>query len=104
MNKVTLADWQQKAAALAIEGRAFIGGRYCDAHGARTFDCVSPIDGKVLAQVADCGEADVDAAVRAARHAFNEGVWCGLNPRQRKAILLRWAASMRAHLHELALI
>jgi 4-(gamma-glutamylamino)butanal dehydrogenase len=104
MTTMTLSDWQQKAATLSIEGRAFIGGSYRDAHDARTFDCVSPIDGKALAQIADCGEADVDAAVRAARRAFDEGVWCGLNPRQRKAALLRWAASMRAHLDELALL
>jgi 4-(gamma-glutamylamino)butanal dehydrogenase len=104
MNKLTFVDWQEKAATLAIEGRAFIGGRYCDAHDTRTFDCVSPIDGKVLAKIAQCGEADVDAAVYAARRAFDERVWCGLNPRQRKTILLRWAASMRTHLDELALI
>ncbi len=60
MDKTTLADWQDKAATLAIEGRAFIDGAYRDAHGGKTFDCVSPIDGRVLAKVADCGAADVD--------------------------------------------
>lgn len=104
MNKLTLADWQDKAASLAIEGRAFIDGTLRDAHGGRTFDCVSPIDGRVLTKVADCGEADVNAAVAAARRAFDAGVWAGLNPRARKAVLLRWAALMRAHLDELALL
>jgi gamma-glutamyl-gamma-aminobutyraldehyde dehydrogenase len=65
---------------------------------------VSPIDGRVLAKVADCGEADVNAAVAAARRAFDAGVWAGLNPRARKAVLLRWAALMRTHLDELALL
>ncbi|MEA3117335.1 MAG: 4-(gamma-glutamylamino)butanal dehydrogenase [Paraburkholderia sp.] len=104
MNTMTLVDWQRRAATLALEGRAFVDGRYSDAQHERTFDCVSPIDGSVLAKIADCGEAEVDAAVRAARRAFNERVWCGLNARQRKAILLRWAASMRSHLEELALL
>lgn len=104
MNPMTLADWQHRAATLSVEGRAFIDGKYCDAQDARTFDCVSPIDGRVLAGIADCGEAEVDAAVRAARRAFDERVWCGLNARQRKAILLRWAALMRSHLEELALL
>ncbi|BCZ79900.1 aldehyde dehydrogenase [Paraburkholderia terrae] len=104
MDKTTLAYWQEQAATLAIEGRAFIDGEYRPAESGRTFDCVSPIDGKVLAKVADCGEADVNAAVRAARHAFNKGVWSGLNPRQRKAKLLKWAALMREHLDELALL
>ncbi len=104
MDKTTLAYWQEKATALAIEGRAFIDGEYRAAENARTFDCVSPIDGKVLAKVADCGEADVNNAVRAARRAFDAGVWSGLNPRQRKAKLLKWAALMREHLDELALL
>jgi len=104
MDKTTLAYWQDKAATLAIEGRAFIDGEYRSGQGGRTFDCVSPIDGKVLAQVSDCGEADVNAAVSAARRAFEAGVWSGLNPRQRKAKLLKWAALMREHLDELSLL
>ncbi|CAG9272859.1 gamma-glutamyl-gamma-aminobutyraldehyde dehydrogenase [Paraburkholderia unamae] len=104
MEKKTLAYWQDKAATLSIEGRAFIDGAYRNAYSGRTFDCVSPIDGRVLASVADCGAADVDAAVGAARRAFDKGVWAGLNPRGRKAILLRWAALMREHLEELALL
>lgn len=55
MNRRTLEDWQREAAALVIEGRAFIDGALRDAHSGRTFDCVSPIDGLVLAKVADCG-------------------------------------------------
>ena len=104
MEKKSLAFWQDKAATLAIEGRAFIGGEYRDAASGRTFDCLSPIDGKLLAKVADSGAADVDAAVAAARRAFDSGVWSGLNPRRRKAILLRWAASIREHMDELALL
>ncbi|ASW01288.1 aldehyde dehydrogenase [Paraburkholderia aromaticivorans] len=104
MDKKLLAFWQDKAATLSIEGRAFIDGEYRDAEGGRTFDCLSPIDGKLLAKVADSGAADVDAAVSAARRAFDSGVWSGLNPRQRKAVLLRWAASIREHMDELALL
>ncbi|MGB8415456.1 aldehyde dehydrogenase family protein, partial [Paraburkholderia sp.] len=85
MDKQSLAFWQDKAATLSIEGRAFIDGEYRDAAGGRTFDCLSPIDGKLLAKVADSGAADVDAAVAAARRAFDSGVWSGLNPRKRKA-------------------
>jgi 4-(gamma-glutamylamino)butanal dehydrogenase len=104
MDRTTLAYWQNKAASLTIEGRAFIDGAYRDAACARTFDCISPIDARVLAKIADCGESDVNAAVRAARRAFDAGHWAGLNPRERKTILLRWAASIREHLDELALL
>ncbi|REE22196.1 gamma-glutamyl-gamma-aminobutyraldehyde dehydrogenase [Paraburkholderia sp. BL27I4N3] len=104
MDKKTLAFWQDKTATLSIEGRAFIDGEYRDAESGRTFDCLSPIDGKLLAKVADSGSTDVDAAVAAARRAFDSGVWSGLNPRRRKAVLLRWAASIREHMDELALL
>ncbi|MGU7774443.1 aldehyde dehydrogenase [Burkholderia sp. MR1-5-21] len=104
MNDKTFEDWQAGAASLEIDGRAFIDGKLHGARNDRTFACVSPIDGRVLAQVADCGEADVDAAVAAARRAFDAGVWAGMNPRDRKAVLLRWAGLMREHLDELALL
>ena len=92
----TLAYWQDKAATLSIEGRAFIDGEYRHAANGRTFDCLSPIDGKLLVKVADSAAEDVNAAVTAAPHAFDSGVWSGLNPRKRKAILLRWAGLLRA--------
>jgi 4-(gamma-glutamylamino)butanal dehydrogenase len=104
MEKKNLAYWTNLAATLSIEGRAFIDGEYCAAASGRTFDCVSPIDGKVLAKIAECGEKDVDRAVAAARRAFDARTWAGLNPRERKATLLRWAALMRTHLDELALL
>jgi gamma-glutamyl-gamma-aminobutyraldehyde dehydrogenase len=104
MEKKDFSDWNDMAAKLSIEGRAFIDGEYCAARSGRTFDCVSPIDGKVLARIADSGEAEVERAVAAARRAFEQRVWAGCNPRARKAVLLRWAALMRAHRDELALL
>ncbi|CAB3809125.1 NADP/NAD-dependent aldehyde dehydrogenase PuuC [Paraburkholderia caffeinitolerans] len=100
----TYANWQDRAATLAIEGRAFIDGELRHARDGKTFACESPIDGRVLARVADCGAADVDAAVAVARRAFTAQSWAGQNPRQRKAVLQRWAALMREHLEELALL
>jgi gamma-glutamyl-gamma-aminobutyraldehyde dehydrogenase len=99
-----LAYWQDKAATLSIEGRAFIDGEYRHAASGRTFDCLSPIDGKLLVKVADSAAEDVNAAVAAARRAFDFRVWSGLNPRQRKAVLLRWAGLLREHLDELSLL
>lgn len=104
MNKKDFSDWCNEAAVVQIEGRAFIDGAPRHADSEKTFPCVSPIDGRVLVQVAECGEADVDAAVAAARRAFEMRTWAGMNPRDRKAVLLRWAALIREHLEELALL
>jgi gamma-glutamyl-gamma-aminobutyraldehyde dehydrogenase len=98
------AAWQARAAALRIEGRAFIGGEYVAARSGATFDDVSPIDGRVIAQVARCDGADVDRAVRAARQAFETGVWRKREPKERKRILLRFAELIQADLEQLALL
>ncbi|CAM2186585.1 gamma-glutamyl-gamma-aminobutyraldehyde dehydrogenase [Paraburkholderia sacchari] len=97
-------DWAARAATLAFEGRAWIDGAYCAAHDSRTYTCVSPIDGRTLAEIAHCRAADVDRAVKAARSTFERGVWRAQAPRERKAVLLRWAALVREHADELALL
>ena len=100
----TREGWIARAAALKIEGRAFIGGAYVPALDGATFARVSPIDGKVFAHVADCGEADVDRAVKAARAAFESGVWRDADPQRKKAVLLRFAGLIRENAEELALL
>ena len=50
--------------------RNFVGGSWVDAAGADTLDDVNPATGEVAALVPLSVEADVDAAVRAARDAF----------------------------------
>jgi gamma-glutamyl-gamma-aminobutyraldehyde dehydrogenase/4-guanidinobutyraldehyde dehydrogenase/NAD-dependent aldehyde dehydrogenase len=45
---------------------------------------------------------DVDLAVRAARRAFDDGTWATADPRERKRVLLRWAALIDEHAEELA--
>lgn len=100
----THADWQQLAQTLNIEGRAFVAGRYTWAANERRFPCVNPANGQKLADVAWCGEAEVEAAVRAARTAFDSGEWSGLAPRVRARVLKRFAALIREHADELALL
>src|SRR5436853_225669 len=103
MNTPTI-DWRQRAAALQFDGRAFIAGRRVAAHSGQTFDCISPLDGRVLTQVARGGTADIDAAVGAARAAFADGRWAHKAPAQRKRVLLRFAEKIIAAKDELALL
>jgi len=97
-------DWHARARSAAINGNAFIDGRYVAAAAGATFDCVSPIDGRVLARVAATDAADVDLAVAAARCAFESGTWSRRAPRERKRVLLRFAALIERHAEELALL
>ena len=97
-------DWHVRARGLNLQTRPFIGGRFDDAPAERAFDCVSPIDGKRIASLADVGARGVDAAVTAARKAFDSGVWANMAPRARKKVMLKLAALVDAHREELALL
>lgn len=69
---------------------------------ARTvFDVLDPATGACCARVARCGTAEVDAAVRSARAAFETG-WRHVPAETRAGICRRMAAVIRAHRAELA--
>ncbi|ARN20404.1 aldehyde dehydrogenase [Piscinibacter gummiphilus] len=97
-------DWHARAAQQGYDGRAFIGGRRVAAADGATFDCVSPLNGRVLTTVARCREADVDAAVASARAAFDDGRWAHQPPAARKRVLQRFAEKILAARDELALV
>ncbi len=86
-----------------FDGRALIGGQRVAARDGQTFDCISPVDGRVLAQVARCGAADIDAAVAAARAAFEDRRWAAQPPAQRKRVLIKLAELLMTHRDSLAL-
>ena len=97
-------SWQERAAALRIDARAFIDGERLYARSGARFDCLSPVDGRKLAEAARCDGLDVDAAVGAARAAFEDRRWAGKAPGERKKILVRFADLMLEHRDELALL
>ena len=65
------------------------------AQAAGTFETLDPATDEALAQVCDGQEADVDAAVAAARAAFDDGPWPRLKAAERAAVLRRIAAAIR---------
>ena len=104
MTTLTRADWEQKAQNLKIEGRAFIDGEYTAAASGETFDCLSPVDGRMLAKVASCNADDAQRAVESARRAFDSGAWSRIAPAKRKATMIRFAGLLRQNAEELALL
>ncbi|TXH70201.1 MAG: aldehyde dehydrogenase [Thiothrix sp.] len=104
MNKPASPNWADYAKQLSIQGQSFINGHYVPAASEKTFDCISPIDGRKLALVAACDQVDVDRAVAAAHTAFNDGRWSRLHPSKRKAVLLRLADLIEKNADELALL
>lgn len=96
--------WHERAAALRPDGRCLIDGERRGAAGAAVFAKHSPVDGRLLGEVARGGAADIDAAVRSARAAFDDHRWAGKPPAARKRILVRWSELVLAAREELALL
>ncbi|MEY8015916.1 aldehyde dehydrogenase [Mycobacterium servetii] len=69
----------------------FIGGAWARPSSDRHIDVISPHSEQLVARVAAAGPADVDAAVAAARAAFDTGPWPQLPPAERIAVVRRLA-------------
>lgn len=104
MSELSHKDWIDRAAAIRFRDKAFIDGKFVAARSGRTFASINPATGETLAEVASCGEEDVDRAVAAARRAFLSGSWSRAAPAHRKEVLLRLAQLLRENLQELALL
>ncbi len=103
MNKPA-PDWHAAASALRIDGRAFIGGQRVATASGETFAKTSPIDGRMLGDIARGRNEDVDTAVASARAAFADARWAGKAPAARKKVLQRFAEKILAARDELALL
>jgi 5-carboxymethyl-2-hydroxymuconic-semialdehyde dehydrogenase len=79
-----------------------INGEACPALDGTTFEVISPVDLKPLAQVAHGKAADINAAAQAAKAAFP--AWSGMAPEKRKVILHKVANAIEARAEEIALV
>ncbi|MFJ4467604.1 aldehyde dehydrogenase [Streptomyces sp. NPDC089424] len=88
---------------MIIRDRLFIGGSWVSpSDPALLLDIRSPHDHSVLGRVAQAAENDVDAAVSAARAAFDHGPWPRTSPRERQEIIRRYDALRSARADEIA--
>jgi aldehyde dehydrogenase (NAD+) len=81
----------------------FIDGEFVESADGGAFKSVNPASEEVLAEVAEAGAADVDAAVRAARTAY-ETVWGPMPGRDRAKYLFRIARIIAERSRELAVL
>lgn len=87
-----------------VKRQLLINGKFVDAIGGETFGTEDPRTGEIYTQVAEAQEADVDAAVKAARMAFDHGPWPRMTGRERGAVLYKFADLMEQNTHELAVL
>jgi acyl-CoA reductase-like NAD-dependent aldehyde dehydrogenase len=81
-----------------------IGDRWVAARSGETFAAINPATAETLGSAAAGDAADVDAAVAAARAAFEAPSWAGMAAHDRTRLLLRIADTIEAHAEELAQI
>jgi aldehyde dehydrogenase (NAD+) len=89
--------------ALRADHGLLIGGRWVEPGSGKRFKTINPATEEVLAEVAEAGEEDVDAAVRAARAAYTK-VWSKLSGAERAKYLYRIARILQERAREFAVL
>ena len=80
----------------------FIGGKWVPSASGKTFDTVHPATEEVICQVAEGDKEDIDAAVDAAREAFDNGPWRTMDARDRGSLMYKLAELIEEEADELA--
>ncbi|MEM8591404.1 MAG: aldehyde dehydrogenase family protein [Pseudomonadota bacterium] len=86
------------------KGQLWIGGKPRASASGAEMDVHSPADGSLLTTIPAGTKEDTEAAILAARSAFDDGRWSGMAPAARKKIMLRWADLMEAEALPLAVL
>jgi aldehyde dehydrogenase (NAD+) len=81
----------------------FIGGRFVEGHSGKSITTVNPATEEPLAEVAEADQTDIDAAVTAARAAYDGG-WGRMKGRERAKYLYRIARTLQERAREFAVL
>ncbi|MFG3022496.1 aldehyde dehydrogenase family protein [Streptomyces sp. NPDC048254] len=100
----TKDEWLDLLRSTPMPQGMWVDGDWAGARTGATSPLVSPRDGQVVAHLPAADEADIDAIVKNAHHAFRSGRWSRLQPRERGEVLIRWADLLEEHRDELALL
>jgi aminomuconate-semialdehyde/2-hydroxymuconate-6-semialdehyde dehydrogenase len=77
----------------------FIDGDYTDSASGKRFENRSPVDGSLISMVHEAGQAEVDAAISAAKAALR-GPWGDMDINERTALLYKVADGITARFDE----
>ncbi|WPJ94005.1 NAD-dependent succinate-semialdehyde dehydrogenase [Coraliomargarita algicola] len=91
---------ETKLASNLLQQQAYVNGEWIDAEDGRRFEIRNPVDGQVLAKVADCGVAETRRAIEAAEAALPD--WQAQTAKARADILRRWFDLVMQHQDALA--
>src|SRR5271170_5074337 len=78
----------------------YIDGKFVAGAKERTLS--NPATGKELCKVSEASKEQVEQAIKAARHAFDQGTWPKMSALERAAFLFKLADKIDEHAEELA--
>ncbi|KAJ8749844.1 hypothetical protein K2173_013247 [Erythroxylum novogranatense] len=84
--------------------KLFINGQFVDSVSGKVFETIDPRSGDVIAKIAEGSKEDIDAAVAAARNAFDNGPWPRMSGYARARIMMKFADLIEEHIEELAVL
>jgi gamma-glutamyl-gamma-aminobutyraldehyde dehydrogenase len=100
---LTTQEWHARAKALRYATGHFIDGEHIAAGKAR-FTVINPATNEPLCEVAAGSAADIDQAVASGRRAFSNGSWRRMAPRDRMAVLCKFADLIEANAERFAIL
>jgi len=80
----------------------FVGGKWVPSHSGRVYPVYNPAHGSQIAEVPRGDAQDVASAIEAAKSAFGEPSWRGIDPSKRGRILYKIGQTIREKIDELA--
>src|SRR6267378_4117931 len=84
--------------------KMLIDGKWVTSISGKTFPTYNPATGEVLAQVAEGDKQDVDAAVKAARKAFETGPWSRMQATQRSKLIWKLGDLLEQNIEQFAML
>ena len=82
----------------------FIGGKWAEPTSGKFAPILDPATNRPIAEVATGGKDDIDAAVHAARTAFENPEWRGIDPSKRGRLLFQLGQAIRDRFEDLSRI
>ena len=102
MSPITLEVSEKLQKFLEGPKQLFINGKFVQSASGKTFSTPNPATGELLAEVFEADREDIDAAVRAARQAFDSGPWFRMSAAERSRLMYKLADLMEQNSLELA--
>jgi betaine-aldehyde dehydrogenase len=90
------------ALAQTSSGTMFIDGKWIEGSSSKRIPVYDPSTEEVIAEVPDASDSEIDAAIAAARRAFDHDGWPQTTAQERGRILFRIAEKLRAESPQLA--